>query len=118
MTVLSRRITRAALRFLTDSATISRPEVTISDAGSRKTTLVVVGEDVPCRVYPETQRVGEMRIGGAEGVPLRYKIALPPTVEVKPGDRITVNQVLWEVGEVDSHSTDKVFTGARITRIE
>lgn len=110
------RIRKKSNKLLTDRCQIERHLSAVNDAGQPIGDWFLVAT-VKCRVNPVQQRGTMGEIAEREANISRYTLELPIDADLKDGDRIRYQQVIYEVQEIAFPITDAVFKSAQIVRI-
>lgn len=110
------KIRRRAQAFLTETCQIERKQSGVNAAGQPIGGWQIV-DSVPCRAHPVQQRGGLEEIAEQEANVSRYTLELLPDADLKNGDRIRYQQVVYEVNEIAFPITDAIFKSVQITRV-
>lgn len=70
-----------------------------------------------CRLDPDKSRKEEMVISDRESMISRYQLTLPYNVDVRDGDRIVHNGVVYEIIELHENHSLNMFRRARVSQI-
>lgn len=104
-------------RYLTDRCDIRRMSVVTSGAGHSAEIPSVVRSDVKCRVLPISKRRGEDVTGDQEMGTNFFRLAVPYDTDLRDGDQVEINGVVYEVMDLNDSRTDATDKQATIARI-
>jgi head-tail adaptor len=110
-------LTEVVRTFLSDECFIQRPMVTINAAGLSVTSWATLSP-VHCRLLPLKQRSNLNEVAEREAGKAQYKLILPADADVKNGDRVRVNDTIYEITEVKQDVTAMMFTECQVTRFD
>lgn len=111
---MMRRYGRA---FLTDTCTIERKPQT-SEGGYLRGGWSVVGEDVACRMLPDTRQDARGVVEDKEVGRVYFKLALAHDSDLRDGDRVQMGGVVYEVLQILVPLTDQVFMTVKLARLD
>lgn len=104
-------------RTMTDRCDIRRMSATTSGAGHVAEIPSIVRADVKCRVLPVSRRRGEDVAGDMEMGANYFRLVLPYDTDLRDGDQVEINGVVYEVKDLNDSRTDATDLQATIARI-
>ena len=112
------RLRRDAARYLMDTCTIERQDVTVDEFGSARRVLTLVAADVPCRVITAgAANAGAAGVvGGQDVMSELYRVALLPDQAIDVDHQVTIGADVYQVVRLETALTGAFFRHAVISR--
>lgn len=112
------RLRGVAALTLSGSCLIEQESATVNELGGRSHAWAVVGEDVACRLIKVGRETGSQVVesGEREKLPEKYRLIVPYGTTLGVNYRVTVDELVYAVVQLESALTDKAFVSAIIVR--
>lgn len=112
------RLRGRAAQFLDQRCKIEVETATRGDMGEPVPGWATVADDVPCRVIQAGQFNADavQNVGARETLPEMYRLALPPETALDVNQRVTVDDIVYNVVRLETALTSEIFRHALIVR--